>query len=197
MSNSLPFKCYLEGKDGGTKEIRRFTLDSDVVGNFTYLQEKIRNIYPQLLRENFLIQYIGKVKTLLLLVLIKHLERWIFSDDEGDNVTVSSDDELIAALMYVKREASEPFRLIVKATSSNKSDSTANSNQGNCQGSIHFGVTCDGCQSPVRGFRYKCFQCPDFDLCGKCESAGFHPGHTMIRVTGVMVWLYWFCTLSY
>lgn len=65
MSNTLAFKCYLEGKNG-EKEIRRFTLDSDVIGNFTYLQEKVRSIYPHLLRENFFIQYIGKSHFLIL-----------------------------------------------------------------------------------------------------------------------------------
>lgn len=167
MATTLSFKCYLEGK-GGEKEIRRFTLDSDVIGNFTYMQEKIRSIYPQLLRESFIIQYI---------------------DDEQDCVTISSDDELVSALMYVKREASEPFRLIVKlqgSVSASKPDSITTTSQGNCQGQIHLGVTCDGCQSSIRGFRYKCFQCPDFDLCGKCETAGIHPGHSMIRVNGVM-----------
>lgn len=61
MANSLPFKCYLLTNNGQDKEIRRFVLDSDVVGNFTYLQEKVRVVYPQLLRESFTISYIGKI----------------------------------------------------------------------------------------------------------------------------------------
>jgi hypothetical protein len=61
MANSLPFKCYLLTNNGQDKEIRRFALDSDVVGNFTYLQEKVRVVYPQLLRESFTISYIGKI----------------------------------------------------------------------------------------------------------------------------------------
>ncbi len=61
MANSLPFKCYLSTNNGQDKEIRRFALDSDVVGNFTYLQEKVRVVYPQLLHESFTISYIGKV----------------------------------------------------------------------------------------------------------------------------------------
>ena len=58
---------------------------------------------------------------------------------------------------------------------------------GNCQGIIHQGIICDGCKGTVKGFRYKCFQCPDYDLCGKCETAGLHPDHTFIRLTGAKV----------
>lgn len=167
MANTLPFKCYLLTNNEQDKEIRRFTLESDVVGNFTYLREKVRSVYPQLLRENFSISYI---------------------DEEGDKVTVSSDDELVAALMFAKREGDEPFRLIVQLTGGVKPEgvSAPIGSPGNCEGEIHWGVTCDGCQGAVKGFRYKCFQCPDFDLCGKCETAGQHPGHTLIRVSGAM-----------
>ena len=35
---------------------------------------------------------------------------------------------------------------------------------------IHRGVTCDNCtQSPLRGPRWKCRQCADFDLCSRCH----------------------------
>jgi len=35
---------------------------------------------------------------------------------------------------------------------------------------IHRGVVCDGCEQGIRGIRYKCKQCPDYDLCENCNS---------------------------
>jgi hypothetical protein len=35
---------------------------------------------------------------------------------------------------------------------------------------VHVNITCDGCQqSPLRGIRYKCYECCDFDLCHSCH----------------------------
>lgn len=113
---------------------------------------------------------------------------FIFSDEEGDKVTISSDNELVAALIYGKRSL-EPFRLFVQVIGGTKPEAVKppTGSPGNCQGEVHWGVTCDGCEGAVKGFRYKCLQCPDFDLCGICETAGQHPGHTLIRLTGGMV----------
>lgn len=48
-------------------------------------------------------------------------------------------------------------------------------------GDVHPGVTCDSCNGKVQGFRYKCVTCPDFDLCGGCETKGQHKEHRMMR----------------
>jgi next-to-BRCA1 protein 1 len=36
----------------------------------------------------------------------------------------------------------------------------------------HPGVVCDGCGNGISGIRYKCNNCPDFDLCQTCEAKG-------------------------
>ena len=46
----------------------------------------------------------------------------------------------------------------------------------------HTGVQCDVCNTVVRGFRYKCMQCSDYDLCAQCERRGLHAGHVMMRI---------------
>lgn len=47
----------------------------------------------------------------------------------------------------------------------------------------HKHIACDGCLSGIRGMRYKCEQCPDYDLCGSClpllHTSDLHPStHT-------------------
>ncbi|PVU97752.1 hypothetical protein BB559_001923 [Furculomyces boomerangus] len=48
---------------------------------------------------------------------------------------------------------------------------------------IHRGVTCDECNMyPVVGVRYKCTQCPDFDICENCEAKNSHREHVMLKI---------------
>ncbi|WVR07488.1 hypothetical protein IAU60_004530 [Kwoniella sp. DSM 27419] len=47
----------------------------------------------------------------------------------------------------------------------------------------HRRIWCDGCEEGIRGMRYKCEQCPDYDLCGSClpllHTSDLHPSaHT-------------------
>lgn len=47
---------------------------------------------------------------------------------------------------------------------------------------LHVGVTCDQCNAKVRGSRYKCLICTDYDLCEVCERTGHHPEHALMRM---------------
>jgi hypothetical protein len=49
---------------------------------------------------------------------------------------------------------------------------------------VHHGITCDGCQAtPIKGNRYKCSVCPDYDLCEECEQKGMHlAAHPMLKI---------------
>ena len=43
-------------------------------------------------------------------------------------------------------------------------------------GYLHRGVSCNSCNaSPIRGIRYRCANCADYDLCEQCETMQVHP----------------------
>jgi hypothetical protein len=49
---------------------------------------------------------------------------------------------------------------------------------------VHRSVSCNHCgASPIRGIRYKCANCVDFDLCAMCENLQIHyKTHTFIKI---------------
>ena len=43
------------------------------------------------------------------------------------------------------------------------------------EGVMHRGITCNGCdEKPIRGVRWHCANCVDFDLCSNCEATNSH-----------------------
>ena len=48
---------------------------------------------------------------------------------------------------------------------------------------VHYGVRCDGCRmEPIRGERYKCDTCYNYDHCRQCVSTKRHKAnHSMSR----------------
>ncbi|KAI7875384.1 EF-hand [Lichtheimia hyalospora FSU 10163] len=61
---------------------------------------------------------------------------------------------------------------------------TISENQARKEGYIHRGITCNKCRvTPIRGIRYKCANCVDFDLCELCESANCHlTTHVFLKI---------------
>jgi len=48
---------------------------------------------------------------------------------------------------------------------------------------VHTGVRCDGCDcEPIRGIRFKCSVCANYDLCQKCEAKNVHPEHSFLKI---------------
>jgi len=48
---------------------------------------------------------------------------------------------------------------------------------------IHHRVVCDGCDtSPIKGIRWKCTVCPDYDLCEQCQKNGIHSQHSFSKI---------------
>merc|ERR1711915_807155 len=159
-AESVSFKVFLKDKEHA-EEVRRFVVDKDVSTIFTYLQEKLCTVFPQLKQKIFSVNW---------------------TDEDGDNVTIGMDEELIIALT----EMSGPvYKLIVLIKNEEKFGNSGNNQKETTEAKslIHHGITCDSCEkTPIEGYRYKCVVCDDFDLCGNCEAAGRHPGHNMMRI---------------
>lgn len=55
---------------------------------------------------------------------------------------------------------------------------------------VHTGISCDACHAKtVWGIRYKCSQCPNYDLCSRCEASDYwrttngHPAdHVFLKI---------------
>lgn len=47
---------------------------------------------------------------------------------------------------------------------------------------LHANIVCDVCDETIRGHRYKCMQCFNYDLCMRCESRFRHKDHIMVRI---------------
>jgi len=79
-----------------------------------------------------------------------------YIDDEDDTINIFTDEEL-----------QEAFRLTILTGEILRIQIT-NSNSINDESTIHAAI-CDGCESKIVGVRYKCGNCPDYDLCSNCE----------------------------
>lgn len=46
----------------------------------------------------------------------------------------------------------------------------------------HENIVCDICDKDVYGFRYKCLDCEEFDMCMDCEPKQIHMEHLILRI---------------
>lgn len=51
------------------------------------------------------------------------------------------------------------------------------------RGIHHQGILCDVCDKDIYGFRYKCLDCDEFDMCMDCEPKQIHKEHLLLRIT--------------
>ncbi|KAL4631154.1 sequestosome-1 isoform X1 [Arapaima gigas] len=172
---SMTVKAYLLGKEETHKEIRRFAVDQDVSTNFEYLSRKVADVFDSLRSSAFQMYY---------------------KDEDGDMIAFSSDDELMMGLSCMKDDT---FRLFIRERKEQKRD-FFHGPQGPApfpfpamppgpphmppppHNMVHPNVTCDGCEGPVVGTRFKCTVCPNYDLCAPCQAKGLHKEHALLPI---------------
>ncbi|CAG8640940.1 7480_t:CDS:2, partial [Funneliformis caledonium] len=47
---------------------------------------------------------------------------------------------------------------------------------------VHHNVRCDSCSEIIKGFRYKCGHCADFDLCAYCVGSEHNNNHVFLKI---------------
>jgi len=164
MADTVSFKVYLKDQE---EEVRRFVIDKDVSTSHDYLIEKLKTVFPQLKNLNFSISW---------------------TDEDGDNVTIGNDEELIIALTEMPGPLYKINVVVKKAEKRNAPVNEAVGGEAESEQAVHYGVTCDGCEmNPIIGNRYKCVVCDDYDLCESCHAAGQYPcaalKHNMMKIT--------------
>lgn len=108
---------------------------------------------------------------------------WI--DQDNDEIDVINQNDYGMFLDACKD------RLHLHAVTKSKDDSK--SNQGTApkaqidgmfpSKAVHTHVECNNCMlKPLVGFRYKCVECHDYDLCQACEAKHVHAEHMMVRM---------------
>merc|ERR1712018_330366 len=159
MADNVSFKVYLKDPSQGEEtEVRRFVVDKEVSTSLVYIKEKLVSVFPVLAEKLFSVSW---------------------TDEDGDAITIDTDEELILALTEL---AGPVYKLTATVRGAKRVEQPQEPGVG--ANVIHHGVTCDGCdKAPIVGYRYKCVVCDDYDLCGACEKAGKHPGHNMMRIS--------------
>merc|ERR1711962_1669886 len=91
------------------KEIRRFEIEENVNGSYDFLRAKIISLYPDMTLETPF--------------------RLMWTDEEGDNVCFSTDEELAQALKFVKAQENQLFKVIIKTPQVQQEQAQAGANQ--------------------------------------------------------------------
>jgi len=104
-------------------------------------------------------------------------------DDEKESITISTNEELEIALTEISKHDYDIYKLYVILQSDHDRDTKKTEKM-----HLHPGVICDVCDKNIHGFRFKCMQCADYDLCSDCMSLGYHPEHYMVRMTEPIEW---------
>jgi len=156
----INFKIFL--RNGATTEARRFSVDdASVITNFLFMKEKIQTVFP---------------------VLREAVYKVTWKDSDNDEITITSDEDLIMAYTEMVTPVKVLYVTVMEQFEGGPGGDFMSRNEEVRPPSR---VVCDVCSKVITTFRYKCLQCPDYDLCADCEHKGNHSRHVMLRVTDV------------
>ncbi|XP_026465287.1 LOW QUALITY PROTEIN: sequestosome-1-like [Ctenocephalides felis] len=155
---NVAFKAFLytDKNSENHEEVRWFHVDQNAVVSLDLVKQKLVSTFPRLVDREF---------------------KLYWKDCDNDLVLISTDTELLIALTNI---TTEPRRLYIYLEPTQNNPSNPSNPNNNVH---HVGVVCDGCGGEIYGYRYKCVECPDFDLCSRCESNGVHSEHCFLRLT--------------
>lgn len=92
------------------------------------------------------------------------------TSDYSVSPETAKENQNLLNLLYLIAEVSFVSGFCMVYADSNPQD------QAKREGYVHRGVSCNSCSvQPIRGIRYRCANCVDFDLCEHCESLESHP----------------------
>lgn len=193
LNMSVTVKAYLLGKEDVVKEIRRFTVDHDVSSSFEYLSRKCTTAFGHLQNTAFTLLYKDEDGDLVA----------FSSDDELVMGLGCIKDNTFRLYIKEKKEHRKDFPLHAfppfgfppfhhgppgpHPGHHSGHHSGPHGPHGGPPGPhgpalVHPGVTCDGCEGPVAGTRFKCSVCPNYDLCSSCQSKGVHTEHALLPI---------------
>lgn len=198
---SVTVKAYLLGKEDTVKEIRRFTVDHDVSANYEYLSRKVTAAFSHLQNLPFTLFYKDEDGDMVA----------FSSDDELVMGLACIKDNTFRLYIKEKKEhrrdfpahAFPPFgfppfhhppppgpHMPPPGPHAPPPGPHGPPPPGGpfspfgaqCPPVVHPGVTCDGCEGPVVGTRFKCSVCPNYDLCSGCQAKGVHTEHALLPI---------------
>nr|XP_033321576.1 sequestosome-1 [Megalopta genalis] len=161
--STMYFKAIFVRISGVARQIRKFEHPSyKSHPTFDELCNKVKEMCPQLSDKDFTLSWIDK---------------------EGDSITMCNNEELSIAIKQTINETfkNEPVVTDAEFTFYVKCDVTKEKTEIS-ETIVHSNIICDNCNETIVGFRYKCIQCINYDLCMQCEKSGLHAHHWMIRL---------------
>lgn len=153
-TNVMNLKIFL--KDDNVNEARRISVDASVATSFIFMKEKLQTVFPFLRNSSFKITW---------------------KDIDNDEITIASDEDFITAFTEMTGNVK-----ILTVTVLKRSPDAGIYVCAAPEGPPRPEFICDVCDKKITGFRYKCLQCPDYDMCSECEFECHHSNHVMVRL---------------